>query len=311
MQVSVITPVYNAAEFVTRAVESALAQPETAEVLLVEDGSPDNSLEVCQRLAEKYEKVKLLRHPNGENRGAGASRNLGMKNAKCEFIAFVDADNYYLPGRFIAASKVFEDNPDCEGVYETIGNSVENETGFERWTNANRVAAKLTGLAEPVAPESLATALIRGTSGSLTLDGLVLKKSVLQKSGLMSEELRLHQDTDFIIRAAMVAKLLPGSLDIPVALRGIHDHNRLSAPRTKGQEYKNRMAFWLSLYQWTKENQIPQMTQEILQATIRYTRSHKYFKSFPVEFLPARLVWFVRLFRLVKYPEIILDWIKP
>jgi glycosyltransferase involved in cell wall biosynthesis len=81
MQVSVITPVYNAASFVTQAVESALQQPETAEVLIIEDGSPDNSLEVCQELAKKYEKVKLLRHPNGENRGAGASRNLGMRNA--------------------------------------------------------------------------------------------------------------------------------------------------------------------------------------------------------------------------------------
>lgn len=311
MQISVITPVYNAAEFVTRSVESAVAQPETAEVLLIEDGSPDNSLEVCQRLAEKYDKVTLLRNPNGENRGAGASRNLGMKNAACEYIAFLDADDYYLPQRFTVPKVVFRDNPDCEGVYETIGNSVENDTGFERWTNANRVAAKLTGLTEPAAPELLAVNLIQGRFGTLHLDGIVIKKGVFQKSGLMSEVLRLHQDTDFIIRVAAVAKLLPGRLDIPVALRGIHDHNRLTAPRTKAQEYKNRMAFWLSLYQWTKENQIPQMTQEILQATIRYTRSHKYFKSFPVEFLPARLVWFVRLFRLVKYPEIILDWIKP
>ena len=50
-KVSVIIPVYNAAPFVRQAVESALAQPETAEVVLVEDNSPDNSLEICQQLA--------------------------------------------------------------------------------------------------------------------------------------------------------------------------------------------------------------------------------------------------------------------
>lgn len=310
MQISVITPVYNAAEFVTRSVESALEQPETAEVLLIEDGSPDSSLEVCQRLAEKFEKVKLLRHPKGENRGAGASRNLGMKNASSEYIAYVDADNFYLPGRFSVAREVFNNNPDCEGVYETIGNSVENEIGFERWTNSHRLAAKLTGLAEPVAPEMLASMLIHGELGSLTLDGLVIKKSVLEKSGLMSEELRLHQDTDFIIRVTMVAKLLPGRLDVPVALRGIHDHNRLSAPRTKAQEYKNKMAYWISLYNWTKKNGKPEFRNDILTAIINFTKSHKYSgKSRRID-LPVRFIWIIRLLRLFRYPSILLDILR-
>ena len=80
MQISVIIPVYNAEDFVTLAVESALAQPETGEVILIEDGSPDNSLTICQELEEKYNKVRLLRHPHGRNKGAAASRNLGMKS---------------------------------------------------------------------------------------------------------------------------------------------------------------------------------------------------------------------------------------
>jgi len=248
MQVSVITPVYKAAEFVTRSVESALAQPETGEVLLIEDGSPDDSLKVCQGLAAKYDKVRLLQHPNGENRGAGASRNLGLIHAKYDYIGFVDADNFYLPNRFETAKEVFNTLGDCEGVYEIIGNSVENEAGLVRWLKANRDPDKLTGFKKPVQPERLASALITGGYGGLTLDGLVIKKSVLERSGLMAESLRLHQDTDFIIRVAIVAKLYSGSLDEPVALRGVHDHNRLSAPRSKMREYKNRMAFWMCLF---------------------------------------------------------------
>jgi len=310
MKVSVITPVYNAAEFVTRAVESALAQPEVAEVLLVEDGSPDGSLAVCLALAERYEKVKLLRHPGGVNRGAGASRNLGMRNASCEFIGFVDADNFYLPGRFTVAHEIFERISDCEGVYETIGNYVQDDAGLQRWLNARREPDKLTGLSQPVEPAELASKLILGGLGGLTLDGLVLKRNVIEKAGYMAENLRLHQDTDFIIRAALVSKLYPGRLDEPVALRGVHDHNRLSAPRSAMQEYRNRMAYWMSLYRWVKAKGKMMDQKAVLTGMIQYTKVHKYFRSFPLKYFPVRLVWGVRLLRLIFYPEVIFDLVK-
>lgn len=306
-KVSVIIPVYNAAEFVSRAVESALAQPETAEVLLIEDGSPDNSLEICQLLAEKHERVKLLRHLGGENRGAGASRNLGMQNARCEYIAFVDADNFFLPERFSRAKQVFETNLQAEGVYETIGNYVQNEAGLNRWLNANRQPDALTGLKTTVEPDKLAQVLITGGYGSLTLDGLTMKKTILQKSGYMNEALRLHQDTDFIIRAACVAKLYSGRLKEPVALRGIHDHNRLSAPRSKTQEYKNRMAFWMSLYHWAKISCMKEIQNTIFIAIINFTRSQRYTSKIPPKWLPTRIIWILRYLRLVKYPELLVD----
>ena len=82
-EVSVVIPVYNAAAFVTQAVESALAQPEVREVVLVEDCSPDDSLAVCRQLAEKYPQVNLFQHPGGVNRGAGPSRNLGITKSTC------------------------------------------------------------------------------------------------------------------------------------------------------------------------------------------------------------------------------------
>ena len=75
MKISVITPVYNAEKYITQAVESALQFPEVWEIILVEDQSPDNALEVCKTLAEKYDRVKLFQHPDKGNHGAGASRN--------------------------------------------------------------------------------------------------------------------------------------------------------------------------------------------------------------------------------------------
>ena len=60
MKISIIIPIYNAANFVTQAVESAQAQSETAEVILIEDGPSDDSLAICHTLADKYENVHLL-----------------------------------------------------------------------------------------------------------------------------------------------------------------------------------------------------------------------------------------------------------
>jgi glycosyltransferase involved in cell wall biosynthesis len=69
-------------------------------VILIEDGSPDNALDICRQLEQEYEKVKLFQHPNGENRGAGASRNLGLTKAKHSYIVFLDADDELIGDRF-------------------------------------------------------------------------------------------------------------------------------------------------------------------------------------------------------------------
>ena len=120
MKISVIIPVYNAEKFVTNAVESALQFDEVFEVILVEDQSPDKALDVCKTLAKKHDRVKLFQHPDKGNHGAGESRNVGMRNATGDFIAFLDADDFFLPNRFDAERELFK-NPDVDGVYGAIG----------------------------------------------------------------------------------------------------------------------------------------------------------------------------------------------
>jgi glycosyltransferase involved in cell wall biosynthesis len=77
---------------------------------LDEDGSPNGGLETCQQLAQQYSKIKLLRHPNGCNMGPSASRNLGIKNAIFEYVAFLDADDYYIRNRFKKTIEVIKSN---------------------------------------------------------------------------------------------------------------------------------------------------------------------------------------------------------
>ena len=310
-RVSVVIPVYNAAAFVTRAVESALEQPETAEVLLVEDGSPDNALEICRNLADKHEKVRLHRHPNGENRGAGASRNMGMKNCLNEFIAFLDADDFFLPGRFTATRKVFEDNKYCDGVYEAAGVVIEDEAGLRNWEQAGRSINHLYTMNGQFIPEELTLALLNsGENGYFHLDGLTLRKNILERSGFMNEALRLHQDTEFIIRVTCVARLMPGNLEKPVAMVRVHHQNRITSPRSQGQKYKNQMAYWKSLYDWSKNNCQKDIQIKILLSIISFTRNHKYFRNFPRQIFPTSLIIASRYFRLLAYPGLILDFLS-
>ena len=92
--VDVIIPVYNAAAYVARAVDSALGQP-MARVILVDDGSTDGSGRLCDALAAANSRVTVLHQ---ENRGASAARNAGLQASGAAYVAFLDADDILLPG---------------------------------------------------------------------------------------------------------------------------------------------------------------------------------------------------------------------
>ncbi len=225
MHVSVIIPVYNAAQYLEEAVNSALAQPETAEVLLIEDGSIDASFSVCQSLASAHDRVKLLMHPNHENRGAGASRNLGLKHASSEYIAFLDADDFYLPARFRTTAQIFASNPDAQGVYETIGAVFDTDSLREK--HLQRIGSELTGLDTNIQPEKLYSALAKGTHGHFSLDALVILKDALKDDLTFDTELRQCQDSDWILRLSRSARLYGGTIGKPVTMRRVHAGNRV------------------------------------------------------------------------------------
>lgn len=251
MQVSVIIPVYNAEPYVRKAVESALQQRESAEVILIEDNSPDDSLRVCQGLEQEYEIVRLLRHPDGRNHGAGATRNLGIKSARFDYVAFLDADDFYLPGRFKVARQVFREYPDIDGVYEAIGVHFDDPGAKEIWFS--RMGTDLTTMTEHVDPGSLFEALLKGVKGYFSLDGLVVKKTIFDKCGYFLEHLRLHQDTAMTIQMAHYGKLVAGRLDSPVAMRRVHSANRfLNEYNLRQTKYLQ----WKALFHWAYEREL-------------------------------------------------------
>jgi len=92
MRFSVIMPVYNVERYLEASVNSVLNQTFTDfELILIDDASPDNCGEICDRLAERDKRVKVIH--NTVNSGAGLSRNFGIEKAKGEYILFVDSDD--------------------------------------------------------------------------------------------------------------------------------------------------------------------------------------------------------------------------
>lgn len=105
--ISVIVPVYNAEKFVEKCIESVQAQTYMDwQMILVDDGSKDNSLEVCQGYAKKDNRISVIHQ---ENAGAGAARNTGLAKATGDYVVFIDSDDYVDKDYFALLAKHNED----------------------------------------------------------------------------------------------------------------------------------------------------------------------------------------------------------
>ena len=245
--VSVIIPVYNAASTVCRAVESAVELPEVGEILLVDDGGLDDSLTICRNLESKHTKVRLLRHADHGNHGAGASRNLGISEAQFSLIAFLDADDYYLPNRFRLDLDILGSDPAVDGVYGATGIEYEDDAARARFHAAGYRYQELTTVSGLVPAKELFAVLFHQhptVSGEFMTDAITVRRSLLNRLGGFNPELRLQQDTHLWKRLAAVGTLVAGSIEAPVAIRGVHARNRMT---DQVEQAKFRDLWWDSL----------------------------------------------------------------
>lgn len=109
-QISVIVPVYNVEKYLHRCVGSILAQTFTDfELILVDDGSPDNCGAICDEYADKDPRVRVIHQ---KNQGVSSARNAGLSNAKGAFVMFCDSDDHVAENWIEACYSVIRDHPD-------------------------------------------------------------------------------------------------------------------------------------------------------------------------------------------------------
>jgi glycosyltransferase involved in cell wall biosynthesis len=109
----------NGEKFIRDAIESVFAQTyENWELLLVDDGSTDSSTAIAQDYADRYpERIRYLEHPNHQNRGMSATRNLGIKHARGDYIAFLDSDDVWLPAKLAEQVHLMDAHPEAAMIY--------------------------------------------------------------------------------------------------------------------------------------------------------------------------------------------------
>jgi glycosyltransferase involved in cell wall biosynthesis len=131
LSVSIIIPVYNASKFVIETLESVLGQTYADwELILVDDGSADDSVELLQNFVRAHPlKARLFRHLHGENRGTSATRNLGLRHASGELVCFLDADDVWKPNFLEYFVDKFDRYP---GIKECIAACAKHGDSFDR-----------------------------------------------------------------------------------------------------------------------------------------------------------------------------------
>ena len=205
--VSVIIPVYNGARFVACAIESVLAQTwESLECIVVDDGSTDSTPSVLAGFAGR---IRVMRQ---NNQGVSVARNLGIDAAKGQFIAFLDADDVWLPTKISKQMVIIagDDRIGGVGCGMVVTDGELNEIG--------------TILSRPC---DISALLLFESNGGLNCSTMVVRREALSAVGFFDPKLSTSADWDLVTRIARSYKIT--SVSEPLVLYRQHDGNMHSA----------------------------------------------------------------------------------
>lgn len=178
--VSVIIPVYNRQEWISEAVDSVLSQDyETFELIVVDDGSTDSTPEV---LSSYGSRIRLISKANS---GVSSARNLGAAFARGRFLAFLDSDDYWLPGKIEAQAEFFRNNPEiriCQTEEIWIRRGVRVNPGLRHKKRAGMIFR-----------ESLELCLISPSA-------VMMERSLFEQHGGFDESLAACEDYDLWLK---------------------------------------------------------------------------------------------------------------
>jgi glycosyltransferase involved in cell wall biosynthesis len=206
--ISVVIPTYNRSSLIGKSIESVFSQDyPNLEVIVVDDGSTDDTQQVIEVL--KNPKLRYFRHE--QNRGAPAARNTGLHQARGEYIAFLDSDDAWIPGKLSKQMEVMlRSDGDVALVYGGMRKIDDegNTTGYKKPRKRGNIYQSL-----------LKDNIIGSTSIPL------LKTKVVKETGGFDEELRSRQDYDLWLRIAKLYKV--DFVPEPLVLYRVH-RNRIS-----------------------------------------------------------------------------------
>lgn len=184
--VTIITPAYRAAATIAATIRSVQDQTLTNwELIVIDDGSPDETADYAEHLSFGDERIRVLRQ---ENQGPSAARNRGVREARADIIAFLDADDLWAPDRLSGMLASFVPRPDVGVLFSRT-----------RFIDADSLAP---GTLTPYIP-CLTAADIMAENAVCSTSNIVCRKAVFTTCGEFSETLRYAEDQDWLLRVAL------------------------------------------------------------------------------------------------------------
>jgi len=250
MKVSIIIPTFNRAKYVCEAIDSALQQTmKDIEVIVVDDGSTDNTREKIKPYKDKIEYVYT------KNGGPAHARNVGMKRAKGEYISFLDSDDIYYPYKTDLQSSILDKFRDIALVHTEFSAFDDNGFWDEYHLKKYHTAFKRGNLDyEDIYPEKITledaglyfecwaqNKIYIGNIFQIYFQKIIIatatimfRQEVLKKVGMQDEQYRIFEDYDFALRICKHYKV--GFIDVPTYKQRYHTGQISNTLKKDGDE---------------------------------------------------------------------------
>lgn len=150
MKISVIMASYNYAQYLEEAINSVINQShQDWELIIVDDGSSDNSVEIIKSYCEKDNRIKFFQHPDGKNKGLKETLLLGLSHATGEWIAFLESDDYLSPDNLSKKIDIVQKYPDVKLIFNCVEILKDEKCSLKRQKNLENTYNKLRKMIFP------------------------------------------------------------------------------------------------------------------------------------------------------------------
>lgn len=247
--VSIIMPNYNGSLYLIQALDSIIAQSyKNIEIIVVDDGSTDNSLEILHQYAAKTLALTVITQNNA---GVADARNTGIVNAKGDYIAFLDSDDFWHPEKLTLQVNFLEEKPNYAACYSSF--LVWSPNTDKQYQEPNNMYTTVNVQLNSTLDESFSGWIYHLLLKDVYVwtGTIIIRKEVFDDIGFFSKKLKIGEDHDLWLRIADKYQL--AKLQFPTALyrtnpisvtKSVHDKNYAAivvedSIKTRGLKSKN------------------------------------------------------------------------
>ena len=267
-RVSIISIFFNGEAFLTEAIESVVAQTfDDWEFLLADDGSGPAATAIAKEYAARYpEKIRYLEHPGHVNRGMSATRNLGIRNAHGEFIAFIDADDVWLPCKLANHLALLDS-------HEEIGMVCGATIWWQSWSGGEDLLSQ-TGHRQNVViypPDAVAAVFPLGAAPGPSMSDIVLRADIVRRLGGFEEQFTGHYESRVFLSKVFLSVPVYFCSELSNKVR-MHPASSVATAFREGKHVQNKLIFleWLEQYLKNTEESNPHVLSALRRALRPY-----------------------------------------